>query len=297
MKATRQGALLPKVNSLVLPAAIIVALVTQVPLVVTLILSVVKWIVVRPDQGISFVALGNYKNVLTNPEFYEIVLNTIGLTAISLALCTVLGIAIAHMLNRRFFGVNIARTLMIAPFFVMDSVAGIVWKTLMLHPSFGINGVIATWLHLPPIDFLGHHAFLTVVLLIVWQYTSFFVLILLAGFEGISEELLDSAKVDGANAFRTLFQIKIPSIASHIEVALMLGLIFILKTFGIIYVTTSGGPGITSTNLPFIVYRTSFYRWDVGRATAMAVITVILTLVAITALFNFVRRKTSEVES
>jgi sorbitol/mannitol transport system permease protein len=297
MKALERAAATAKANALVLPAAIIVALVTQVPLIVTLVLSVVKWIVVRPDLGINFVGLSNYIQIFTTPEFYSIVLNTILLTLVSIACCTILGIAFAHMLNRRFPGVNLARTIMIAPFFVMDAVAGIIWKTLMLHPSFGINGLIASWLGIAPTDFLGKHSLLTIILLVVWQWTPFFVLILLAGFESISEELIDSAKVDGANAFRTLFQIKIPAIAAHIEVAIMLGLIFILKTFGLIYVTTAGGPGISSTNLPYIVYRTGFYRWDVGRAAAMAVTTVILTLVAITALFGFVRRKTNEVES
>ena len=288
---------IPKSTTLILPAAVLVALVTQVPLLVTLVLSVVKWIVVRPDLGINFIGLNNYVQIFTDIEFYAIVLNTIVLTLVSIALCTVLGIAFAHLLNRRFPGVNFARTIMIAPFFVMDAVAGIVWKTLMLHPSFGINGLIASWLGVAPVDFLGQHSLLTVILLVVWQWTPFFVLILLAGFESISEELIDSARVDGAGAFRTLFQIKIPAIATHIEVAIMLGLIFILKTFGLIYVTTAGGPGISSTNLPFIVYRTNFYRWDVGRATAMAVVTVILTLVAITALFGFIRRKTREVEA
>lgn len=297
MKALERVAAIPKANALVLPAAIIVALVTQIPLVVTLVLSVVKWIVVRPDLGINFIGLNNYLQIFGSREFYSIVLNTVSLTLVSIACCTILGIAFAQMLNRRFPGVNLARTIIIAPFFVMDAVAGIVWKTLMLHPSFGINGLVASWLGAAPMDFLGRHSLLTIIMLVVWQWTPFFVLILLAGFESISGEILDSAKVDGANAFRTLFQIKIPAIATHIEVAIMLGLIFILKTFGVIYVTTAGGPGISSTNLPYIVYRTGFYRWDVGRAAAMAAITVILTLVAITALFGFVRRKTREVES
>jgi sorbitol/mannitol transport system permease protein len=297
MKANARTRAISKANMLVLPAGVIVALVTQVPLLVTLILSVVKWIVVRPDLGINFTGLDNYRQIFTTPEFYSIILNTIVLTVASIAICTVLGLAFAHLLNRRFPGVNIARTLMIAPFFVMDAVAGIMWKTLMLHPSFGINGLVASWLGRAPTDFLGQHSLLTVIILVVWQWTPFFVLILLSGFEGIPEELMDSAKVDGASPFRTLFQIKIPAIAAHIEVAIMLGLIFILKTFGLIYVMTAGGPGSSSTNLPYIVYRTSFYRWDVGRATAMAIITVILTLVTITALFGFIRRKTHEVES
>ncbi|MDA8425824.1 MAG: sugar ABC transporter permease [Treponema sp.] len=285
------------VNAFAIPAVVIVALVTQVPLIVTLILSAIKWIIVRPDLGIRFIGLENYLGVFKDAEFYMVIINTIVLTVVSLAGCTVLGLALALLLNRKFVGINIARTLMIAPFFVMDAVVGIVWKTLMLHPSFGINGMIAGWLHIKPIDFLGNHSMATIIMLVIWQWTPFFVLVLLSGFESISEEILDSARVDGAGIWRTIFQIKIPAIASHIEVAVMLGLIFILKVFGIIYVTTSGGPGISSTNLPYLVYRTGFFRWDVGRATAMAVITVILTLVAVTAFFRFTRRKTSEVES
>jgi sorbitol/mannitol transport system permease protein len=258
---------------------------------------VLRWIIVRPDLGISFIGLRNYFQIFASAEFYSIVLNTILLTVGSIACCMVLGIALAQMLNRRFPGVNLARTLLIAPFFVMDAVAGILWKTLMLHPSFGISGQIASWLGAAPVDFLGSHSLMTIVFLVVWQWTPFFVLILLSGFESISEELIDSAKIDGASAFRTLFHIKLPAIAAHIEVAVMLGLIFILKTFGLIYVMTAGGPGSSSMNLPYLVYRTGFYRWDVGRAAAMAIITVILTLATITVLFRFVRSRARGVEA
>lgn len=295
MKATEVNRF-AKVNSLVIPSVIIVALITQVPLLVTLGLSVVKWIVVRPDLKVSFTGIGNYIQILSNPEFLGIILNTIVLTVVSILACTIFGLIFALLLNRQFPGVNIARTIMISPFFVMDAVAGIVWKTLMLHPSFGINSVISNMLGIKPIDFLGHHPMLTVIMLVVWQWTPFFVLIQLAGLQSIPEEILESAKIDGAGWLRTIFQIKIPAIANHTEVAVMLGLIFILKVFGLIYVTTAGGPGTASTNLSFIVYRTGFYRWDVGLATAMAVITVILTLIVITNLFKFVRRQTKEVE-
>jgi sorbitol/mannitol transport system permease protein len=167
----------------------------------------------------------------------------------------------------------------------------------MLHPSFGINSVIAQLFGVNPVDFLGHHPMLTVIILVVWQWTPFFVLIQLAGLQSIPEEILESAKIDGADWLRSILQIQIPAIANHIEVAIMLGLIFILKVFGLIYVTTSGGPGIASTNLSFIVYRTGFYRWDVGVATAMAVVSVVLTLIAIMNLFKFVRRQTKGVEA
>ena len=286
-----------RVDGLLLPSIVIVALITQIPILVTLGLSVVRWIVVRPDLKVSFVGISNYIQLFTTPSFLGIIVNTMVMTLASITACTLFGLVISLTLNRQFPGVNIARIILIAPFFVMDAVAGIVWKTLMLHPSFGINSVIANLFGVTPVDFLGHYPMFTVVMLVVWQWTPFFVLILLAGLQSIPEEILESARLDGAGWLRTILRIKIPAIANHIEVAVMTGLIFILKVFGLIYVTTAGGPGTASTNLPFIVFRTGFYRWDVGRAAAMAVITVVLTLIFLNLLFTLVRRKSRELEA
>lgn len=286
----------PKVNLLVLPAVIVVAIITQIPFFLTIALSFLKWIVVRPDMGIKLSGFDNYLKIFTNSTFYEVILNTVFITAVSLLLCTILGIAFSLLLDRKIPGVNIVRTLIIAPFFVMDAVTGIIWKTLMLHPSFGFNGFFATLLHAKPIDFLGVYSLLTVIILVVWQWTPFFILIILAGLQGISGEILESAKIDGANWFQTLIFVKLPAIAGHIEVAVMLGLVFILKIFGTIYVTTFGGPGYTSTNLPFLVYKTGFFEWNVGKASAIATVIVFLTLIAITFLFKFIRSRFSRNE-
>lgn len=278
-------------NKLVIPAIIFVAVVTQIPFLVTIILSLFRWIVIRPDRPIKFVGFRNYTKVFTTSAFYTVILNTAIITLLSLLLCTVLGITLSLLLDKKIPGVNIVRTLIIAPFFVMDAVAGIIWKTLLLHPSFGWNGYLAQLLHLEPLDFLGQYSMETVILLVVWRWTPFFVLIILAGLQGIPPDIIESAKIDGANWFQTLFSIKLPSIINHIEVAIMLGLVFIIKIFGIIYVTTFGGPGESSTNLPFYVYKIGFFAWDVGKATAVATIMVILTLMIIIRLFNFMQKR------
>ena len=279
-----------------LPAVLIVGVITQGLFLATIVFSLIKWIVVRPDLGIKFYWLKNYLKLFTSFETLQVVGNTVFITVLSLAFCLVLGVAFSLMLNRTFAGINFLRTLMLMPFFMMDAVIGIIWKTLILHPSFGIAGYFSTLLKSVPIDFLGEHAFLTVVMLIVWQWTPFFILIILAGLQGIDEQILDSAKVDGAGWFRTLFSVKLPSIMHHIEVAIMLGLIFILKVFGLIYVTTSGGPGYTTTNLPFLVYKINHLKWDVGEAASYAVLTVFLTLATITVLFKYMQKKIAGAE-
>jgi sorbitol/mannitol transport system permease protein len=278
---------------LTLPAILVVAVVTQVPILATLGISLVRWIVVRPDLGITFIGLDNYAEIFTSRDFYEVGLNTVLITVLSLAVCTLLGILFGLMLNNEFPGVNIVRTLIISPFFVMDAVAGIVWRTIILNSSFGWNEYFARLLGVRPFDFFGVHSLLTIIILIVWQWTPFFVLIILAGFQSIPEEIMDSARVDGMGWVRGLLFIRIPVIMNHIEVAVLLGLIFVLKVFGLIFVTTRGGPGYSSANLPFYVYKTAFLGWDVGRAAAVAVVTVAVTLVAVLALFRWFRGRIS----
>jgi sorbitol/mannitol transport system permease protein len=279
---------------LTLPAILVVAVVTQAPILATLGLSLVRWIVVRPDLGITFVGLDNYAEIFTSRDFYEVGLNTALITIVSLAVCTLLGILFGLMLNNEFPGVNIVRTLIISPFFVMDAVAGIVWRTIILNSSFGWNEYFARLLGVRPFDFFGVHSLLTIIILIVWQWTPFFVLIILAGFQSIPEEIMDSARVDGMGWVRGLLFIRLPVIMNHIEVAVLLGLIFVLKVFGLIFVTTRGGPGYSSANLPFYVYKTAFLGWDVGRAAAVAVVTVGVTLVAVLALLRWFRGRISE---
>jgi len=278
------------------PAIIIVGVITQGLFLATIGLSFIKWIVVRPDLGIKFYWLKNYLKLFTSWDTLLVVWNTIFITVVSLAICLVLGVVFSLMLNRTFKGINLLRTIMLMPFFMMDAVIGIIWKTLILHPSFGIAGYFSDILKKAPIDFLGQWSLLTVIILIVWQWTPFFILIILAGLQGIDSQILDSAMVDGSGWFRTLFSIKLPTIMHHIEVAIMLGLIFILKVFGLIYVTTYGGPGYTTTNLPFMVFKINNLKWDVGEAASYAVLTVVLTLIAITVLFKFMEKKVAGAE-
>lgn len=286
-----------KMNSLLtFPAIIIVGAVTQILFLATILLSFVKWIVIRPDLGKSFAGIENYAWIFKAPETYQIIGNTILMTALSLILCLILGFCFSLLLNRRFPLRKLCRTLVLIPFFMMPAVIGIIWKTLLLHPSFGIAGYISQMFNSVPIDFFGQHAFISVIILIVWQWTPFFVLIILAGLQGVDPEMIESAKIDGASSMRILFQIKIPALRYHIQVATMLGLIFIIKVFGLIYVTTRGGPGFTTTNLPYQVYKISYYKWDIGQAASYATLMVVMTLIIIMFLFNFTQKQIKRLE-
>lgn len=276
------------------PTVVIIALITQIPFVVTIVFSFLRWNVKRPDLGISFGGLRNYIYIFTWPNFWRVLLNTVALIASCLLICTVLAILLGVLFNRKFPGSYFFRTLLILPYFVMDCVVGIVWKTLILDPNMGVNYYLTKLLGMSPIDFFGKHSLLTIILMIVWQWTPFFFMIIIAGLQSIPTDSVESALLDGANAWQMLIRIKIPLIRNHIITAMILGLINILKVFGLVYVSTSGGPGVNSANLPYLTYRTIFNDWNVGRAGALAVITVIITLLISQNFFNAVNREESD---
>lgn len=281
----------------VLPAMIVVAVMTQVPFILTIIYSTLRWNLARPDLPIRFVGFDNYLFFLkvprfpAIPEFYAIVWQTIFITGMTLALCVVTGFMVSILLDNPVPGVNIARTLMLGPFFVMSTASGVIWKSTIFNTTFGWYGVAFKALGLNPVDLLSYRPLFVIILLFWWQWMPFFVLVILAGLQGIPVDLTDAMRIDGTNWLQSTFLIKLPLIANHVRVVVMLGLVFVVKEFGLILVTTAGGPGIRSYTLPYAVYMQVFNASNVGRAGALATITVLLTLLAVNLLYRSLRRR------
>ncbi len=284
----------------VLPAVIVVAVMTQVPFLLTLVYSTLRWNLARPDLPVKFVGIENYVRTLgiphfpEIPEFYSTLWQTILITGASLALCTVAGFLLSVLLDNKLPGVNVARTLILGPFFVMSTASGVIWKTTIFNTTFGWYGVVAKALGASPVDLLSYYPVPVIIFLFSWQWIPFFVLVILAGLQGIPLDLGDSMRIDGTNWFQSTFLVKLPLISNHVRVAIMLGLIFIVKEFGLILVTTAGGPGTRSYTLPYEVYMTVFNASDVGRAGAQAVLTVAITLLAVNLLYRSIRRRRAE---
>ncbi|MBN2860782.1 MAG: sugar ABC transporter permease [Sphaerochaetaceae bacterium] len=280
-----------------LPAVIVVAVMTQVPFLLTIIFSTLRWNLSRPDLGRAFDGFANFWHYLKIdslsqiPEFYTILWQTIVITGMSLVLCAIGGFLLALLMDHEIPGVNIARTLMLGPFFVMSTASGVIWKTTIFNTTFGWYGVIAKALGFTPVDLISYHPLFVIILLFTWQWMPFFILVLLAGLQGIPQDLVDSMKIDGVNWVQGVFRIKLPLIMNHMRVAVMLGLVFIIKEFGLILVTTAGGPGTRSYTLPYAVYTQVFLANNVGRASALAVMTVVLTLVLVNLLYRSIVKR------
>ena len=281
-------------RTFVAPAVIIVAIATQVPFILTIILSFIKWNLIRPDQGITFTGVKNYIYYLTTSEFWIICLQTIGIIGASLLLCMIFGYLIALMLDSDIPGKTLSRTLILSPFFIMTTTSGVLWKTTILNTNYGWVGKIASIFGFKAIDFVSYYPRQLLVFLLVWQWMPFFVLVLLGGLQGVPEEVIERANLDGCNWFEMTFKIKLPMIFNHMQTALMLGLIFLLKEFGLILTTTSGGPGQKSYTLTYYIYKALFSGSQVGRAATLSVLSVIIINIAIMLIRKSIKRRKNQ---
>ncbi|MBB6171338.1 sorbitol/mannitol transport system permease protein [Nocardiopsis mwathae] len=259
-----------------LPALLFVIALTQVPFLFTVYYSTQGRNLLRPDSG-EFVGLANYAKVLAEPHFRNAVANTVVLTVSAVALSMLLGIALAVLLDQRFAGRAVVRTMLITPFLVMPAAAALLWKTSMYHPVFGL----VNWALSPfgiSADWVSQYPLLSIIAVLTWQWTPFMMLIVLAGLQSQSPEVLEAARVDGAGSWATFRRVTFPHLRRFIELGILLGTIYVVQTFDAIFMITQGGPGQASTNLPYFIYLQAFRAFDVGEAAAAGVIVVAATI-------------------
>ncbi|MEP7241721.1 MAG: sugar ABC transporter permease, partial [Devosia sp.] len=162
------------------------------------------------------------------------------------------------------------------PFFVMPTVSALVWKNMMLHPQYGIFAVIASALGQKPVAWLTDYPLFSVVMITAWEWLPFATLILLTALQSLDEDQKEASEMDGANFINRFIYIILPHLSRAVTVVILIETIFLLGIFAEIYVTTQGGPGYASTNLPFLVYVQALLNYDVGGASAGGVIAVVL---------------------
>ena len=264
-----------------LPAFVYVFLVTQIPFALTIYYSFFSWNLLKPGS-FKFAGLENYAGILTNESLRVAVLNTVILTVFVIALSVIIGMGIAMLLNSDVIGKGIMRTLMIAPFLIMPTAAALVWKDTLLNPIFGLIPYVLAPIGLGRVDWIGRFPMVTVVTVEVWRWTPFMMLIILAGLQSQNPEVLEAAKVDGANAFQAFRRITLPLVRPFVELGALLGSLFVVQTFDSIYMLTFGGPGEDTTNIPFLLYIVAFQGFNIGQASAIGVVAVIITIIVAT---------------
>ena len=204
------------------------------------------------------------------------------LTVVPVILSILFGVGIAVLLNRHVFGRGFLRTLIVSPFLVMSTAAALVWKFTILDTTFGVLNFFLKPFGVGQVNWIGVHSQATIITFLTWQWTPFMVLLALAGLQSQGDDQLEAARVDGAGSWRIFRALTIPHLRPYIELGVLLGSIYIVQAFDSIYIITAGGPSTKTTNLPYYIYQVAFQAYDIGRASAMAVVVVVATIVIAT---------------
>ena len=260
---------------LLLPAGIIMAAVTIYPLVRSFMISFLRWDLTKPNLAHDFIWFDNYRSILNDPTFWQSAKITVFFVLGSVLLTITLAFAIALLLNREFVGRNLIRMLALLPWAVPGVVNGIMWKWI-LNPSYGaLNGLLYSlgiidkyviWLGTPA------SALIMCILAEVWKEMPFIMLLLLAALQTIPKDLYEAARVDGANAFQTFWNLTVPLVRPTLFVAITLRTIWALKSFDLIYTLTAGGPSGGTSVIGYYTYVKTFVSLNLGRGSAVAYI-------------------------
>jgi multiple sugar transport system permease protein len=267
------------------PAVSVLAIFTLVPLVRTIYMSLYTYRIGRPGV---WAGLDNYERLLADSAFLSTVRTTLIFTVGAVTLQVLLGLAMALLLVGPVSRWRtVVRTLFLLPMVLSPVVVGIVWRAL-LNPQYGwINqlfGFQSGWLSDPDV------ALMTLVLVDTWQWAPFVFVILLSGLLGLPHEVLEAARIDGANRLQSLLYVTLPMLMPLIGVVALLRGIEASKMFDLVFNLTGGGPGTSTETIGFYTYRVAFKSFDQGYAAAVTVVLVVLVGALIGTLVGFGQR-------
>ncbi|MEU9859272.1 sugar ABC transporter permease [Streptomyces sp. NPDC047971] len=299
MSRPRRGAALwPYV--LVAPTVLGGALLLGYPLVRNLVISFQQYGMGELIRGgAGFVGLRNYRTVLTDPEFWEVVRRTFWWTLVNVVLIMVIGTLVALMMRR----LGRRMRILVTSGLVLAWASPVIATTTVFQWLFASRLGIVNWVlvRLGFTSFEGYSwladgtaAFTVLVLLVVWQSVPFAAITLHAALLTVPEELYESARLDGAGAFRIFHSITLPLLRPIFGLVLCLEVIWVFRCFAQIWAVTRGGPGEATTTLPVYAYRVaqSLHRYDLG--AAVSTLTVLILVAVLIAYFRQMLRQEAD---
>jgi sorbitol/mannitol transport system permease protein len=199
------------------------------------------------------------------------------LTVVPVLGSLILGAAFALLLDRKFFGQGLVRTLLITPFLLMPVVVGLIWKNQMFHGLYGVINWVIEKVGAAPVEFVSQYPTWAIAATLVWEWTPFMMLIMLAGLQSQPADVLEAAKVDGATPWGIFRQLTLSHLRPYMELGILLGTIYLIQVYDQIAVMTGGGPG--STNVPYFVFQRSIGGgWEFGQASSYSIVVVIASI-------------------
>jgi len=276
-----------------LPGVLIIVVVLLIPIVAALGLSFFSYPLQRPDLGIRFTGLDNFSRLLSDKNFFTSLWRSVLFTLGAVAAELVLGMILALLLKGDVWGKTLFKVAFMIPMMMVPVVVGVAWR-LFLLPDFTPLQTIFGFLHIPfnPSKLLTEPgwAMFSVILADVWQWTPFVMLLILANLQGISPEIYEAAQMDGASKWREFWRITLPLVFPSLLSVGILRAMDAMRTFDLVYILTSGGPGTATELLSIYNYKIAFGRYDMGYASAVSVGVMLVLGVCIFGLLAYVNR-------
>ena len=254
------------------PAVLLVAAIIVYPIIYTVWMSLQEWLASSLTAP-KFIGTANYRRILFgDPRFQIAVVRTLYFTGLVIAGETVLGVAMALLFNREFWGRGLLRTLAILPMVATPVAIGLVF-VMMYHPTLGVGNYLLSVLHLPPFKwtYSSSTALYAIAVVDIWQWTPLIMLIALAGLASLPREPYEAAHIDGATALQAFRHITLPLLRPAIVVAILFRAIDAIKTFDIIFIMTQGGPANSTETINILLFNQAFSYFNMGYASSMAV--------------------------
>lgn len=237
--------------------------------------------------GEPFVGLKNFQRVLSSNYFLTSLRTSLTFTLIAAPSVVIVGTLIALFLQRRFFGSQVVRSVVLLPWVLPGAISAVLW-VWVFHPSFGmLNGFLRDvglgnlaigWLTTPST------ALLAVAIAHIWTQIPFAVVLLMAALATINPETIEAAAIDCKSPFKRFNYVIFPEIRSMIVVLLVYNALTAFTTYDLVYAMTGGGPGTATTLLSFQIWKESFSMYDFGAGSAVAFIVVVISAALITAI-------------
>lgn len=274
------------------PTVIALLLTTVFPLVYSIVISLFNWNLVKPDTKWQFVGLRNYINILKNPEYISALKITVIYVVVVVAVEVVLGVLLALLAFQKVFGTRILRTVVISAMVISPVIVGTAWR-LMYNPGYGLINYFLDRIGIGGYGFLADAKTVVPAIMVadVWEWTPLVFLICLSGLQSVSQDALEAASIDGANAVQRFFYVTLPALRPSIILAVLMRTMDAFKQYDLIYAMTAGGPGTASQNVNILMYNTAFQYFNVSKGAAMGVISVVLINIAAMFLLKLNKRE------
>jgi ABC-type sugar transport system permease subunit len=275
----------------ILPAILVYSAFVVYPTLYTFVLSFFSWTGMTPQWG-PFVGLGNFATSLADPVFWKSITNNVQFVLVRTPLEVGIALLLAVMLNNAMRGWRLWRTLLFVPVVLSLVAVGLVFGRILDASSGALNAILdVVGLKFLAQQWLGDTeiALWTVTGISIWKNIGFSMVILLAGLQSLSPEVVEAAKVDGANEAQATVFVIIPMLRPVIAIAMVLSVISGLKVFDLVFIMTQGGP-LYSTEVPMtLLYRYAFTFNAMGQAAAVAVMQAVLIMLVSWLQLRFVR--------